>query len=92
MSSMKTGTAGDTAIYDSLGRIQRGFEEILGELELLQQHKAFRDRRLIKAAVVAVRETQAGTLFEILEVLHEREEHEWTRFARQRKRLEEGQP
>jgi hypothetical protein len=36
----------------------------------------------------AVKETQAWTLFEILEVLHERVEREWTRYGRMRNREE----
>lgn len=36
----------------------------------------------MKAAVLAVREARAGTLFEVLEIIHVREEREWTRLGR----------
>lgn len=80
MSVMKTKTA-EEAAYESMVAIQSGFVQVLEALQRLQQHKCYRGPAM-KGAVLAVREARAGTLFEILEVLHTREEREWTRLGR----------
>ena len=82
MSVMNT-KVGEEAAYDSLLAIQLGFAQVLGALERLQQRKCYRGPAM-KAAVLAVREARAGMLFEVLEVLHVREEREWTRLGRER--------
>jgi hypothetical protein len=69
-------------IYESLCTINQSFEQILRELEGLQQFDCFRGREPIKSVELAVRETHAWTMFEILEVLHEHLENEWTRLGR----------
>jgi hypothetical protein len=68
-------------IYDSLSVINRSFDQILQELERLQQVDCFRRRAPIKSVDLAVRETRAWTMVEILEVAREREESEWMRFG-----------
>jgi len=68
-------------IYESMCIINQRFEQILRELGRLQKFDGFRDRPPIKSVRRAVRETRAGTMFEILEVLHEREEQEWMRLG-----------
>ena len=81
MSVMKAKKGDEAAIYESMVRIQLGFAQVLEALESLQQNKSYRGRSM-NAAVGAVLETRAGTLFEILEILHAREEREWTRWGR----------
>lgn len=88
MSVMKTKTAEQTA-YESMAAIQLGFVQILEALEDLQQYKCYRGPAM-KAAVLAVREARAGTLFEVLEIIHTREEREWTRLGRRTKRQASG--
>jgi hypothetical protein len=58
-------------IYELLFNVNQSFDEILAGLERIQQHPWFRERRLIQTVELAVRETQAWTTFEILEVLHD---------------------
>ena len=73
---MKARLAGEVDIYESLVCMQLGFAQILEALENLQQHKTYRGPSMTDA-LRAVREVRAGTLFEILEILHAREEREW---------------
>ncbi len=82
--------ASDVATYESLTLIDRSFEQILRELQRLQQLPWFRRRPPIKSVELAVRETRAWSMFEILEVLHQREESEWTRLGRKRSRQDGG--
>jgi hypothetical protein len=81
--------ASDFSAYDSLALIDRSFDQILRELERLQQFQWFR-RPPIKSVELEVRETRARAMFEILEVLHQWEESEWTRLGRARSRQEGG--
>jgi hypothetical protein len=86
---MKTKSANELSMYEALSLINRSFGQILQELERIQQIGGFKGRALIKAVELAVKETRAWTLFEILDVLHQREEEEWTRFGRARSRLDQ---
>ena len=86
--NMKTNKA--SLVYESLWIVNQGFEQILRELAQLQKSNWFRGRRVIKSVDLAVRETQAWATFEILEVLHERVEREWTRLGRMRDRQEKA--
>jgi hypothetical protein len=88
---MKKDKLNESLVCESLNIVARSFDEILKELERLQQLHWFRGRSPIKTLELAVKETHAWTLFEILEVLHERAEVEWTRYGRMR-RMEEGKP
>jgi hypothetical protein len=88
--SMSKGNSGDGLVYEALNAIDRSFEEILGEFERLQKLEGFRKQEPVKAVELAVRETHAWTLFEILEIVHARAEQEWTRLGRIRSRLESG--
>jgi hypothetical protein len=78
---MKARLAEEVDIYESLVRIQLGFAQILEALENLRQHKTYRGRSMTDA-VRAVREVRAGTLFEVLEILHAREERDWITWGR----------
>jgi hypothetical protein len=71
-------------IYESLYTINRSFELIIEELRRLQRVDWFRGRSPIESVELAVRETRAWTMFEVLEVLHEHEECAWTRLGRVR--------
>lgn len=71
-------------IYDALQRIDQAFAEVLGQIERLKQIPWFRKKARIKPAERAVQEARAWTLFEILEVLHEREEEAWFHLGRAR--------
>lgn len=81
--------ATDLPIYESLALIDRSFEQILHELERIERLRSFRRQSPLKSVQLAVKETRAWALFEILEVQHQREEREWTRLGRVRSR-EEG--
>jgi hypothetical protein len=83
-------TNGGAALYESLNLINRSFEQIHQELERLQQHDWFRKRAAIKSVALAVREAHAWTMFEVLEVLSEREESKWTQLGRERSQQETG--
>lgn len=91
LAPMKKDKLNESLVCESLNIVARSFEEILKELERLQQLHWFRRRSPIKTLELAVKETHAWTMFEILEVLHERAEAEWTRYGRMR-RMEESKP
>lgn len=78
-------------VYESLCTIDRSFEQVLRELERLDHLDCFRGRAPLKSVELAVRETRAWTLSEILDVLHEREEGEWMRLGRLRGAQEKPQ-
>ena len=84
-------TNANTALYESLSMINRSFEQINQELDRLRQHDWFLKRAPIKSVHLAVLETHAWTMSEVLEVLREHEEGEWTRLGRVRSR-QEGAP
>lgn len=83
-------TNASPAIYESLNLINRSFEQIHQELDQLQRHDWFRKRAPIKSVELAIRETHAWTMFEVLEVMRECEEDEWTRLGRARSRKGDG--
>ena len=85
-------SAKDVEIYDSLAVINRAFGQVFIELDQIRQDRRFRKSNLLKSVDLAIRETQAGTLFEILEVLHEHEQQRWARLGRERKREDEQDP
>ncbi len=87
---MKANNSRTSFAYDSLVLINRGFEQILQELDRLQRHDWFRKRAPIKSVELAVKETRAWTMFELLEVLRDRQEEVWTRLGRVRSRQEGG--
>ena len=85
---MKTKNTNALSMYDALNLINRNFGQILQELEGLRRLNCFRRPASIKSVELAVNETRAWTLFEILDVLHKHEEDEWTRFGRVRAQRE----
>ena len=92
LAPMKKDKMNESLAYDSLNTVARNFEEILKALDRLQRLDWFRRRSPIKTLELAVKETQAWTLFEILEVLRERAESEWTKYGRMRSREESKKP
>jgi hypothetical protein len=86
---MKTKNTNASSMYDALNLINKNFGQILQELEGLRHLNCFRRRASIKSVEFAIKETRAWALFEILDVLHQHEEDEWTRFGRVRARYEQ---
>jgi hypothetical protein len=85
---MKNKNTNALSMYEALSLINRSFGQILQELEGLRRLNCFRRPASIKSVELAVNETRAWTLFEILDVLHQYEEDEWTRFGRVRAQRE----
>jgi hypothetical protein len=80
-----------TVIYEALATLNRDFDQVLGDLQALEPMQVFPlrwQRRVLKTLRTAVEETRAWANFEVIEVLHEREEREWARFGRIRRRSE----
>jgi hypothetical protein len=78
-------------VYEALAGFNRSFEQVLQELERLATLDLFPDRwqrRVFKACRATLEETRAWANFELIEVLHQREEREWVHFARIRKQAE----
>jgi hypothetical protein len=74
-------------VYETLHSLNQGFEQVLAELRRLQVFPFFR-RELLGHFQVVVEETRAWANFELVGVLHGREQGDWTRFGRLRRRWE----
>jgi hypothetical protein len=77
--------------YEALATLNRDFEQVLGDLDRLEAQRLFPhrwQRKVLKAWRATLEETRAWANFEVVEVLHQREEREWLRFARLRQRAE----
>jgi hypothetical protein len=78
-------------VYQALAGFNRSFEQVLEDLERLATLDLFPDRwqrRAFKACRATLEEMRAWANFELIEVLYQREEREWVRFARLRQRAE----
>jgi hypothetical protein len=78
-------------VYEFLAGFNRNFEQVLQDLERLATLDLFPDhwqRRAFKACRATLEDMRAWANFELIEVLHQREEREWVRFARLRQRAE----
>jgi hypothetical protein len=78
-------------VYDALAALNRDFEQVLSDLERLKGLRLFRhswQRNFLKVSRATLEETRAWVSFEVVEILHQREEREWTRFGRIRTRSE----
>jgi hypothetical protein len=62
---------------------------ILERLEALRLFPRRWQHRFLKAWRATLEETRAWANFEVIEVLHQTEEREWTRFGRRGRRLDE---
>ena len=84
-------TRGDIQLLAQLAALNRDFEQVLLDLERVGALGLFPDRgqrKFLPACRVTLEETRAWVNFELVEMLHEREEREWVRFARLRQRAE----
>ena len=80
-----------TLAYDALATLNRDFEQVLEDLQRLEALRLFPrrwQRKFLKGWRATLQETRAWASFEVLEVLHQREEWEWTRLGRIRQRSE----
>jgi hypothetical protein len=73
--------------YESLASLNRHFHEILIELEAVKSLGLLR-RTLVEEVKASVEETRAWANFEMIDVMHLREETDWARFSRIRRKLE----
>jgi len=77
--------------YEALAALNRDIEQVLGDLDRLEAQRLFPrrwQRKFLKAWRATLEETRAWANFEVIEVLHQREEREWLRFSRLRQRAE----
>jgi hypothetical protein len=80
-------------VYEALATLNRDFEQVLRDLERLKELRLFPhrwQRNFLKTWRVTLEETRAWANFELVELLHQREEQEWVRFGRIRQRLEKS--
>jgi hypothetical protein len=78
-------------VYEALAGFNRNFEQVLQDLERLATLDLFTERwqqRAFKACRATLEETRAWANFEVIEVLHQTEERDWTRLGRRRQRRE----
>lgn len=78
-------------VYEALATLNRGFEQVLGDLKRLEELRLFPhrwQRKFLKTWRATLEETRAWTNFEVVEILHQREEREWVGFGRSRQRSE----
>lgn len=74
-------------VYEILYSLNQGFEQVLADLRRLQEFPFFR-RELLRALLVVVEETRAWVNSEVAEVMHDREQADWTHFGRLRRQWE----
>ena len=78
-------------VYDAIATLNRDFEQVLSDLERLEGLHLFPRRwqhEFLKVWRATLEETRAWVNFEVVEILHHREEREWARFGRIRQRSE----
>jgi hypothetical protein len=83
--------ASKVLVYDAIATLNRDFEQVLSDLERLEGLHIFPrrwQRKFLKVWRATLEETRAWVNFEVVEVLHQKEEREWGSFARTRQRLE----
>jgi len=86
--------ASKTQVYEALAAFNRDVEQVLRDLERLGELSLLPDRwqpRFLRVCRATLEETRAWTNFELVDVLRQKEEREWARFARIRQREEEKQ-
>ena len=80
-------------VYEALATLNRHFEQVLWDLEQLRALGLFPDRlqrKFLKACRATLEETRAWANFELVEILHQREERDWFRFGRLRQQGEKA--
>jgi hypothetical protein len=78
-------------VYEALAGFNRNFEQVLQDLQRLEALRLFPhrwQRKFLKQWRATLAETRAWVSFEVVEVLHQTEERDWTSFGRRRRRLE----
>jgi hypothetical protein len=83
--------ASKVLIYDALATLNRDFEQMLDNLERLEELRLFPhrwQRKFLKTWRATLEETRAWANFEVVEILHQREERDWADFGRIRQRSE----
>ena len=78
-------------VYEALATLNRDFEQVLCDLERLEELRVFPhrwQRKFLKTWRATLEETRAWANFEVVEILHQREEREWVSFGRLRQRSE----
>ena len=79
-------------VYGALAGFNRDFEQVLDDLQRLEALRLFPrrwQRKFLKQWRATLAETRAWVSFEVVEILHQTEQGEWTRLGRRRRRLEE---
>ena len=79
-------------IYDAIATWNRDLEQVLDDLQRFEALRLFPhrwQRKFLKQWQAILSETRAWVSFEVIEVLHQTEERNWTRLGRRRRRLEE---
>src|SRR5712671_1588229 len=74
-------------VYEILHALNRDFEQVLAELARLHELGMF-NRDLENILRIVVKETRAWANFELVEILLQREQDDWTRFGRLHRRWE----
>jgi hypothetical protein len=74
-------------IYQTLYSLNQAFEQVLADLQSFQEFP-FLNRDFLRHFQVIIEETRCWANFEIAEVMHSREQHDWARFGRLRQRWE----
>jgi hypothetical protein len=74
-------------VYETLHSFNQGFEQVLADVQSLQEFPFFR-REFLRHFHIIIEETRSWANFEVAEVLHSREQHDWARFGRLRQRWE----
>jgi DNA-directed RNA polymerase specialized sigma54-like protein len=74
-------------VYEALHALNRDFEQVLAELARLHELGMF-NRDLANILRIVVQETRAWANFELVEILQQREQDDWTRFGRLHRRWE----
>ena len=74
-------------VYENLFTLNQAFEQVLSNLRHLQEFPFFR-REFLREIQVVVEETRAWVNFDLIEVMHNREQNDWTRFGRLRLQYE----
>jgi hypothetical protein len=80
-------------IYEALAMLNRDFEQVLLDLERLEELRSFPhrwQRKFLKTWRATLEETRAWANFEVVEILHHKEERDWVDFGRIRERSEKS--
>ena len=74
-------------VYETLHSMNQAFEQVLADFRRLQEFPFFR-REFLNHFQVVIEETRAWANFDVVETMHQREQHDWARFGRLRQRWE----